>query len=105
MPSAISLDSCSIYGAPSPLRVIRVEHLNELVAWKVATSAAVLIIALMGAGVGRAGPPEGLPLYLGASSASWLPRACVPFAGAAVQPTRTHHSFRHRSRSAHCLTI
>ena len=84
MPGAVSLDSRSVDGAPSPLRIIRVERLNEFVAWEVATCAAVLRIALMSAGVGRAGPPEGLPLYLGASSAAWLPLACVPFAGATV---------------------
>ena len=80
MPGAISFDSCSVDGASSPLRVVRVEHLNELVAWKVATGAAVLTIALMGAGVGRAGSPEGLAFYLGASGAAWLSLTRVPFA-------------------------
>ena len=84
MTGSIGLDSCSVDGAPSPLRVIWVERLNELIAWELNTGATVLRIMLIGAEVGRASPPEGFTLYLSASCAAWLPLTYMPFTGTTV---------------------
>jgi len=75
---AVCLDPSPVDGGPPTLRVIGVEHVEELFAWELIAGSAVSCLVVGHASIGRADAPEGSALDLDTSSTPRRFAARVP---------------------------